>query len=440
MRIRSFNILGFKAEKRFANLHFSSGPTSIIYGPNGVGKTTLLQIMSAFFSKSDSILMANKVRRVECIIVDDDELSEHRVYAESDGESGYDWHTESYENFDKLRSLSIGVERGIAPQNLSINPAIIFDFLYRYSKNSRRAFHESSEYGARQLVRDSSFREDMRDLSSELAHFLRRSNRSVSRSREIDFDISHLNLNSIRMENIEEILAEQYREARYKTTKNIQSALFETIATLIEKPDLNRKSEQSTPSFIASLRKYQSRIETALSGSDDNAFMNMVRQTLKLYCALDAESTPDDNPILINLFRNMIRELEAEDESLDGINVIVSAFNEQLEFGKRLVVDSSRSAYIEIEGERHGLSELSSGERHILTFLTLISTAGRGRDFIFIDEPEISLNLKWQREVIGILQGILPECQIIAASHSPAISQSPSTLCKLEVGHNFDAK
>lgn len=161
VRIRSFNILGFKAEKRFANLHFSSGPTSIIYGPNGVGKTTLLQIMSAFFSKSDSILMANKVRRVECIIVDDDELSEHRVYAESDGESGYDWHTESYENFDKLRSLSIGVERGIAPQNLSINPAIIFDFLYRYSKNSRRAFHESSEYGARQLVRDSSFREDM---------------------------------------------------------------------------------------------------------------------------------------------------------------------------------------------------------------------------------------------------------------------------------------
>ncbi|WP_417701006.1 AAA family ATPase [Pseudophaeobacter sp.] len=434
MRIKRFQVSGFKAEQRAANLIFADGPTSVMYGPNGVGKTTMLQIMSSFFSQSESILLANKVQRIDCTLVGEIEKSEYHVYAESNGESGYEWHIEEYPEFDKLRSLSIGVERGIAPQNLSVNPEIIFDFLYRYSKNSRRGFRGTHDYRPSEIARDSGFRDDMRNLSSELAYFLRRRSRNSSRQREIDFDVAHLNLKSIKMENIEDILSDQYREARYKTTKNIQAALFDTIATLVENPELNRSDEQSTPEFLASLKKYQSRIESALSGPDENAFMSMVRNTLDLYCSDDAQVTPDDNPILINMFRNMIRELEVEDESLDGVNVIVSAFNDQLEFGKKLVVESSRSAYIEIDEERHGLGELSSGERHILTFLTLISTAGRGRDFIFIDEPEISLNLKWQREVLGLLQGILPDCQIIAASHSPAISQNPNTLCKLEVG------
>lgn len=434
MRIKNFSIFGFKTEQRTATLSFADGSTSVIFGPNGVGKTTMLQIMSSFFSKSESLLLANKVQKIVCTLINETDGTEHQVCAVYNGESGYEWLTESYPEFDTLRSLSIGVERGIAPQNLSINPEIIFDFLYRYSKYAQRVF--SKDFHGTNIKRDSSFRVEMRDLSSELATFLRRNSRSNFRQREIDFEISHLNLNSIRMENIEDILSEQYREARYKTTKNIQAALFDTIATLVESPEINRQKEQSTPEFVASLKKYQQRINIALSGPEDNAFMNIVRNTLDLYCSSDIQSIPEDKPILLNLFRNMIRELEAEDESLDGVNVIVTAFNDQLEFGKRLVVNSTRSAYIEIDGERHSLGELSSGERHILTFLTLIATAGRGRDFIFIDEPEISLNLKWQREVLFLLQGILPDCQIIAASHSPAISQNPSTLCKLEVGRS----
>lgn len=434
MRIKSFEIIGFKSEGRFANLVFSDGPSSVIYGPNGVGKTTVLQIMSAFFSKSESVLMANKVQKLECVLENDKSLSEYKVFAELNGEGGYDWHTDNLASFDELKSLSIGVERGIAPQNISVSSAIIFDFLYRHSRSSRSIFHEPTHWQRRSHVRDSSFRVQMQDLSSELAFFLRRNRKSHLQRDPIDLEVSHLNLNSIKMENIEDILAEQYREARYRTTKNIQSALFDTIASLIENPDLGHSSEKSTLNFVESLRKYQYRIEIALSGSEENAFMSMVKRTLKNYCDTGLEQHENANPKLVNLFKNMIRELEAEDESLDGVNVIVSAFNEQLEFGKKLVIDNSRSAYIDIDGERHGLSELSSGERHILTFLTLMSTAGRGRDFIFIDEPEISLNLKWQREVIGILQGILPDCQIIAASHSPAISQNPSALCRLEVG------
>lgn len=49
MRIQLFEVFGFKSEKRKARIHFPDGEYSVIFGPNGIGKTTILQIMSAFF-------------------------------------------------------------------------------------------------------------------------------------------------------------------------------------------------------------------------------------------------------------------------------------------------------------------------------------------------------------------------------------------------------
>ena len=77
-------------------------------------------------------------------------------------------------------------------------------------------------------------------------------------------------------------------------------------------------------------------------------------------------------------------------------------------------------------GRRHGLDELSSGERHLLSFLTLFLIICRGRDFYLIDEPEISLSMKWQRELLPLLSELSPNSQIIVATHSPSIANRNS--------------
>ncbi|WP_162893388.1 AAA family ATPase [Phaeobacter sp. BS34] len=433
MRIKSVEIFGFKSENRVARLNLSQGPCSVIFGPNGVGKTTALQVMRAFLSKDESTLLRNKVRKIECLMINENSGAEIFVSAEADGSSGYNWSNGGDIEFDKLKSMTIGVERGIAPQITNINPAIIFDFLYRYKRHSSNYIWKEVFTSREERMTESMFRDEMRELSSDLSHFLQRRNRQTQRGNHIDFDVAHLNISSIKMENIENILERQFIDARYKTTKNIQAALFDTIATLVENPEIGSRNVQATDNFISSLKRHQSRIQAALSGGEDNSFMSIVTKTLDGYCQDDPEKRPEDKPVLINLFENMIRELEAEEENLNAINVILSAFNDRLEFGKKLVVGNGRSAYIEIDEESHSISELSSGERHFLTFLTLVATAGKGRDFIFVDEPEISLNLKWQREILNLMQGILPNCQIIAASHSPSISQDIETLCELEV-------
>jgi len=40
---------------------------------------------------------------------------------------------------------------------------------------------------------------------------------------------------------------------------------------------------------------------------------------------------------------------------------------------------------------------------------------------LLLDEPEISLHLNWQFKLIETIQELNPNCQLIIATHSPAI-------------------
>jgi len=77
-------------------------------------------------------------------------------------------------------------------------------------------------------------------------------------------------------------------------------------------------------------------------------------------------------------------------------------------------------------GKFHELTELSSGERNLLSILTLFLILGNDRNFLMIDEPEISFNLKWQKDFLPLLSRLNSNAQIIVASHSPSIAHKNS--------------
>lgn len=78
------------------------------------------------------------------------------------------------------------------------------------------------------------------------------------------------------------------------------------------------------------------------------------------------------------------------------------------------------------------IRELSSGERQVLIVLTYLAFLA-GKDSIFVvDEPELSLHVEWQRELIGALTQLRPDnCQIILATHSPEITGRAKHNCKI---------
>lgn len=73
------------------------------------------------------------------------------------------------------------------------------------------------------------------------------------------------------------------------------------------------------------------------------------------------------------------------------------------------------------DGNTLHLEQLSSGEKQLLLILLKVFLLEKKPAIIFMDEPEISLHIRWQREIIDRMRQINPFCQIIIATHSPSM-------------------
>lgn len=68
------------------------------------------------------------------------------------------------------------------------------------------------------------------------------------------------------------------------------------------------------------------------------------------------------------------------------------------------------------------LAKLSSGEKQLL-ILFIEALLQRQRPYIFLaDEPELSLHIGWQRNIITAIRSLNPNAQIVVATHSPEIA------------------
>lgn len=68
------------------------------------------------------------------------------------------------------------------------------------------------------------------------------------------------------------------------------------------------------------------------------------------------------------------------------------------------------------------LSKLSSGEKQLL-ILFIEALLQKQQPYIFLaDEPELSLHISWQRQIISAITKLNPNAQVIVATHSPEIA------------------
>lgn len=67
------------------------------------------------------------------------------------------------------------------------------------------------------------------------------------------------------------------------------------------------------------------------------------------------------------------------------------------------------------------VTDLSSGEKQMLILLISTLTQHQRPFITFWDEPEVSLHLAWQRQLIRVMRQLNPHMQLIIATHSPQI-------------------
>ena len=65
--------------------------------------------------------------------------------------------------------------------------------------------------------------------------------------------------------------------------------------------------------------------------------------------------------------------------------------------------------------------QLSSGEKQMLAILLTVLVENREKYALLMDEPEISLHIDWQQQLIDLIRQLNPNGQIILSTHSPAL-------------------
>jgi len=90
------------------------------------------------------------------------------------------------------------------------------------------------------------------------------------------------------------------------------------------------------------------------------------------------------------------------------------------ETGKKIIRTENEILFTQI-GEKLYPYQLSSGEKQILAILLTVLIEDSQPYVLFMDEPEVSLHVEWQKRLIDLILDLNPNVQIILTTHSPAV-------------------
>lgn len=421
-RINKIIIKGFKSEKRIIKYNFSQNNATIVYGENGCGKTTFLKLLHAIFAQDDKTLLNEKVKLVTLEIENKKKrctiniklIEERFIFTEEQyndqmkNNQLYDWNEFENAGLADISTMFLSVDRAIS-RSASIDPSIIMEFVL------------SSSTG-RKFIRSSS-RSIARDFSEELADYI---NFRSRRNHRGDFDASfnkknlYLKGNSIAIEAVEKMIINKFNTVKINASQKIQIALFQTFAQMVKKEtqEFNKLNlEYIKENLLSTFSLISNSLNEIPSNRLDNEILNLIKgSTIE-----DMLEKCVDNQYVCLLIKNIIENIIPENEDLNSVLILEKIFNDHIAKNKSMVIKNGEIEICLDNSGKHRVNELSSGEKQFLTLLTCILIDSSNRNIILIDEPEISLNIQWQNELVKLISEYAPDSQIIIATHSPAI-------------------
>ena len=131
----------------------------------------------------------------------------------------------------------------------------------------------------------------------------------------------------------------------------------------------------------------------------------------------------------VNIGNRMIAELQAgHTDAAQQLSLPKQRFQDIVDdlfsdTGKKIVRTENEIRFTQI-GETLLPYQLSSGEKQMLAILLTVLVEDRQPYVLFMDEPEVSLHIEWQKRLIDLIEELNPNVQIILTTHSPAVIMS----------------
>lgn len=145
-----------------------------------------------------------------------------------------------------------------------------------------------------------------------------------------------------------------------------------------------------------------------------------------------AEYNDNNQRILSIYLSDAEKKISVFNELVEKLQLFTGILNKKEFAMKNIRIDAEKGfVFKTIKGKSLDTENLSSGEQHELILLYDLLFHVKPGTIVLIDEPEISLHVSWQQEFIKDIQEITntKNIQLIIATHSPQIIGNNWDLC-----------
>ena len=182
---------------------------------------------------------------------------------------------------------------------------------------------------------------------------------------------------------------------------------------LVEQMGASKLTEDQIRNKLDELEKKRSRLEEVglLDKEQDMAF-------------LPAKQISKNTEEVLSVYVQDVEEkLSIFDEIADKIDLFKQIINERFLYNRIAISRQEGFSFLTMGDRPLPVTSLSSGEQHELVLLYELLFKVNPDSLILIDEPELSLHIAWQQQFLQDLQKItqLASFDVLIATHSPQI-------------------
>lgn len=416
----NFSVHGMHGHQN-VNLEFNPDITFLV-GANGSGKTSALRLLQAALAIDLLVLSSIQFSRLE-IFLESDEKHHLTIYQQGP-------------------FLSFDLDGALTDNKVAV-PADDERSIYQ---NAGRLSQHMEELRMR-FLKESNNR--LREFSNQVRPLFLGLERRTGRYDDEALDdevmfrnkriIGHGTRGAIEgIDNCQMLIEKAYRQFRRSNDMNSSRLLNFIVESLFDYIEFDPSmmeglQEQQELQTLVQRRKEIERFSSDLGGGGRankkiSNFFTRISQILE-------QNSSKENAVSIELLLNkaqiqrimkilaeMDRQKKQSEKYFSPIREIVDTLNEFFNQSKKTVeVDSVGKIKVSHRGAHIPLEHLSSGEKQLLILLTHAHfSPNRGGVFI-VDEPELSLHMRWQEMLVDSLLNSKTNNQFIVATHSPEI-------------------
>jgi energy-coupling factor transporter ATP-binding protein EcfA2 len=408
----------------------------ILYGDNGSGKTTILKLLFHLLSTSlerdhSTFLEKTRFAKFSVFLADGTSIIASRENSNLTGSIKVEILPDQFTHEIKANSAEIleeNSEQRFKIEGISIN---------FYGMSSKSKLKEKPAYynSLSKLGLNLFFLGDDRILAGDI---LDEEVKSSTRKYRDNFNVDNELKISIRR--TEEWLKKQAYKGTNQGAINVNN-IYEEIITKILHPSGNSLNDE----LLQASKLIKELIHVENRNNDFSRFGLMPPlNTQKIVQILESSHTQASYPIVFRVLQPYLDSLAARFDALEVTQHLLTIFENTINNiffrDKYIKLHVSEGLKIFTDQEQElSPDKLSSGERQLLLLFCNTLTARDKATIFIIDEPEISLNVKWQRQLIRALLQLTKDSQVqfILATHSiELLSQYKNNVIKLEPGGN----